>query len=93
VLVDGALAIEGAAGPDGRFSFTLPKSLAAGERKLRVQTPRASAEADVNVGAPAPPADGPYRASSDSLGWRLDWLTPGGGPQTTLLIGAAAPRG
>lgn len=93
VMVDGVLAIEGAAGPDGRFSLTLPKPLAKGPRRLQAVTPRASAEADVAVDSPSPPADGPYRAAAAADGWRLDWLTPGGGPQTTFLIGAAAPKG
>ncbi len=93
VMVDGALAIEGAAGADGRFSLTLPKPLAKGPRKMQALTPKASAaEANVDVAAPTPPSDGPYQAVVEPAGWRLDWLTPGGGPQTTLLIGAAAPQ-
>jgi len=93
VMVDGVMAIEGAAGPDGRFSLTLPKPLAAGPRKLQVVTQAGSAGAEVDVAPPRPPADGPFQAVAEPLGWRLEWLTPGGGPQTTLLIGAAVPKG
>lgn len=93
VMVDGGLAIEGAAGPDGRFSLTLPKPLAEGPRKLQVVTPAGSAGAEVDVAPPRPPAEGPFQAVAEPLGWRLEWLTPGGGPQTTLLIGAAVPPG
>jgi hypothetical protein len=43
------------------------------------------AEAEVAVTPPAPPKDAPYQAQVDPFGWRVDWVTPGGGAQTTLL--------
>jgi hypothetical protein len=85
VLVDGQAAIEGAAGPDGRFSLALPKPLPPGRHKLETLTPQAMAEAEVAVTPPAPPKDAPYQAQVDPFGWRVDWVTPGGGAQTTLL--------
>jgi hypothetical protein len=89
VLIDGQLAVEGLAGPNGRFSLTLPKPLAPGGRTLQVVTAKALAAASVTITAPAPPADAPYVASAQGGGWRIDWKTPGGGPQTTLLPGGA----
>ena len=85
LLVDGQPAIEGAAGPDGRFSLKLPKPLEPGAHRLQLLTPQAKVEATVPLTAPAPPADGPFRASSAPYGWRIDWVTDGGGAQATLI--------
>jgi hypothetical protein len=87
VTVDGQVAVEGAAGPDGRFSLTLPKPLGPGQRRLQVLTPQGAAEAEVAITPPAAPKDAPYTAAAEPFGWRVDWITPGGGPQTTLLLG------
>jgi hypothetical protein len=36
--------------------------------------------------SPAAPLDASaFRATLTASGWRIDWLTPGGGVQTTLL--------
>ena len=86
VLVDGQPSIEGAAGPDGRFSLTLPKPLPPGAHRLQALTPLAMAEAEVVMTPPAPPKDAPYQAQALPFGWRVDWITPGGGAQTTLLL-------
>ena len=86
VLVDDQPPAEGAAGPDGRFSLTLPKPLPAGRHRLQAQTPKALAGVEVALTAPALPRSGPYQAQAQSSGWRIDWITPGGGAQTTLLL-------
>jgi len=86
VLVDGQPSGEGAAGPDGRFSLTLPKPLSAGHHQLQAVTPQAMAETDVALTPPAPPRGAPYQAQAQPFGWRVDWITPGGGAQTTLLL-------
>jgi len=95
IMVDGQLAIEGAAGPDGRFSLTLPKPLTPGRRRLQVLMPQgptllATAETVIAVTPPAVPKTGSYQASSQPYGWRIDWTTAGGGAQTTLLPTAPA---
>jgi hypothetical protein len=87
VLVDDQPPVEGVAGPDGRFSLALPKPLPAGRHRLQALTPQAAAEADVAVTPPASPRDAPYLAHAEAFGWRVDWITPGGGAQTTLLLG------
>jgi len=86
VMVDGQPPIEGASGPDGRFSLTLPKPLQPGLHRLQAQTPKDQAEAQVTLTPPAPPKGGAYQAQAESYGWRVDWITPGGGAQTTLLL-------
>jgi hypothetical protein len=86
LLVDGQAVIEGAAGPDGRFSLTLPKPLAPGRHQLQALTPQATAEAAVVLTPPATPRGAPYQAQALPTGWRVDWITPGGGVQTTLFL-------
>jgi hypothetical protein len=86
VVVDDQPPAEGAAGPDGRFSLTLPKPLPAGRHRLQALTPQAQAQAEVAVTPPAPPSNAAYQAQTESFGWRVDWTTPGGGAQTTLLL-------
>lgn len=87
IAVDGMLAMDGASGPDGRFMLTLTKPLAPGAHTVQVSTPKGSAQIAVTAGPPTPPADGPYKAVQQGSDWRVDWLTPGGAPQTTWLIG------
>ena len=86
LLVDGQPSIDGAAGPDGRFSLTLPKPLPPGRHQLQASTPQAMAETEVAITAPTPPRNAPYQAQALPSGWRVDWITPGGGAQTTLLL-------
>lgn len=86
VTVDGQVAVEGAAGADGRFALTLPKPLPPGRHRLQALTPQATASADVAVTPPAPPKGAPFQAQAQPSGWRVDWITPGGGAQTTLLL-------
>jgi hypothetical protein len=85
VLVDDQPPIEGAAGPDGRFSLTLPKPLPPGRHRLQVMTPQATAGSEVAISPTAPPRGAPYHALAEPSGWRVDWITPGGGVQTTLF--------
>jgi hypothetical protein len=86
VMVDGQVAMEGTAGADGRFALTLSKPLSPGRHRLQASTPQAAAEADVAVTPPMPPKNAPYQAQAQPFGWRVDWITPGGGAQTTLLL-------
>ncbi|WP_395443792.1 hypothetical protein [Caulobacter sp. UC70_42] len=44
----------------------------------------------VAVSPAAPLVNGPVRADRTAAGWRVDWMTPGGGIQTTYLIGGAS---
>lgn len=84
--VDGRQAVEGRAGSDGRFAIALSQPVSAGPHEVRIFGDRA----DWAVGFDARPAaaltDGPFRVSAVARGLRVDWMTPGGGVQTTLVI-------
>lgn len=74
---------------EGRFFISLTDSLGPGVHDIQVAGDGGE-HAVVIATSPAPPLTrGPVRADLMSTGWRIDWMTPGGGVQTTLLIGAA----
>jgi hypothetical protein len=86
VVLDGAVADESTASATGRFSLALPKPLMAGRRSLQIVAPNgAEARADLEVG-PAAPFAGVMRALKHGSSWRIDWKTPAGGDQTTILF-------
>lgn len=92
VLVDGAGPVNGAAGGEGRFSLTLPNPLAPGVRRIQVLSPTGSAATQVRVAPAKAFFDVPYRAAREGSGWRIDWITPGGGAQSTVLLTGADER-
>ena len=76
--------------PGGRFTLSLTQPLASGDHTIQVAVE--GGEYLVRVGvSPAPPlTGGPLRAERLERGWRADWMTPGGGVQTTVLFGPGA---
>ena len=88
LVVDGASAGETRASDHGRFSINLG-ALKPGDHQARVEAADLSASAKFTVATPAPVAGLPYRGERTPVGWRIDWLTPGGGEQTTQIFDAA----
>ncbi len=90
VRIDGADRGGVRADPTGRFSLALDEPIATGPHTVDVVAggKRASVQLDVTPAAPMPAI--PLRAARTADGWRVDWTTPGGGLQTTLLF---APTG
>ncbi len=84
VAVDGEARGGEPADGAGRFTMGL-EPLSPGDHSLAVTQGAAHAQAVVSV-SPAAPLAGPFRAERTQTGWRIDWLTPGGGIQTTLLV-------
>jgi hypothetical protein len=89
VRVDRATRGEGKIGEDGRFSISLDQPLAEGAHTIQVAGEGGEQQVVVEVSPPLPPTDGPVRSTLTAMGWRVDWMTPGGGLQTTQLLGAA----
>lgn len=91
---DVAIAIDGvqrqtATDADGRFILTLNEPLPAGDHHVEAVQGAARVGAELPVSPAAPPAPGPFRAERTAFGWRIDWMTPGGGVQTTLMFEAS----
>jgi len=84
--VDGVRRGRGGAGPDGLFSVALDEPLSFDDHQMAIVDGARRAEARPRLTAPQPLSGGPYRATEAPGGWRIDWMTPGGGLQTTLLL-------
>jgi len=76
----------------GAFSLPLNEPLAVGAHSLRVQGAGLSADIEATISAAEPIADPPFHAVATSNGWRIDWMTPAGGLQTTVLFETGEPR-
>jgi hypothetical protein len=87
--LDGAPAGEARVNDRGRFSISLSTSIRPGDHQARVDCLDQSAGAKFTVDPPKPVSGLPYRGERTGAGWRVDWLTPGGGEQTTLIFDMA----
>jgi hypothetical protein len=84
--VDGAPRATTRADTQGRFSMALDEPPFVGGHDLVVVSGASQAEVTAPTSqTPARPA--PFEASPSDGGWRIDWMTPGGGAQTTLVLG------
>jgi hypothetical protein len=71
----------------GRFMLALGEPLKSGRHSLAANAGAERAEVSLAV-SPAPmPSPPPFAAAPVAGGWRIDWLTPGGGVQSTVLFG------
>ncbi len=86
VWVDGERRARGQAAADGVFSLAPNEPLTLTEHGFEVVdgSRRAAVRAALSLAAPL--SRGPYRSDRTPSGWRIDWMTPGGGLQTTLLL-------
>lgn len=89
VRVDRATRGEGKVGDDGRFSISLDQPLTVGTHAIQVAGEGGEQQVAVDIGPPTPPTAGPAFSTLTAAGWRVDWMTPGGGLQTTQLLGPA----
>ena len=89
LFVDGAAAGEARVNDRGRFSISLTSSLKPGDHEVRVDCADQSVTAKFTLDHPRTISGLPYHGERTPVGWRIDWLTPGGGEQTTLIFDAA----
>lgn len=74
---------------EGRFNISLTDALAPGVHDIQVAGEGGETAVAVAISPAAPLVYGPVRADRTASGWRVDWMTPGGGIQTTYLIGGS----
>ncbi len=89
LAVDGVLRGRVAADVDGRYVFDLDEPLAPGAHRLEAVGLKARSVAEAQLEPPQPLTSGPFAADRRADGWRIEWVTPGGGVQTTLLFDRA----
>jgi hypothetical protein len=70
----------------GRFTLSLSEPLSAGAHDFELVSPSGSIRFSAQIAGPAPLTGTPYAAQRQGAGWRIDWMTPGGGEQTTLIL-------
>jgi hypothetical protein len=89
VRVDRTPRAVGQAGDDGRFILSLSEPLAPGPHDIQVSGEGGEQRITVETSPAARLIDGPVRAQRLENAWRVDWMTPGGGVQTTFLMHSA----
>ena len=86
VSVDGAYVGNDHADSGGRFAVPLPQVLRAGPHTLQAQTPSGGAVVALDATPARATITSIYTAARSGRAWRIDWVTPAGGVQTTLLF-------
>ncbi len=79
---------ESRADASGHYDVSLgsPEPIRPGAHQVQIFGDGFSDSALVQVSPAAPLAQGPLRSQLTSAGLRVDWMTPGGGEQSTLLL-------
>jgi hypothetical protein len=89
ITLDGADAGEGRANAQGIFTVPLSRTLAPSAHTLTATSALGSASAAFEASPASAIARPPFTASRAASSWRIDWMTPGGGVQTTVLFDPA----
>lgn len=89
--LDGRLTLQGRADAAGRYDASLPgpgssTAIRPGSHQLEVSGDGFSDMVTFETAPPAPLAQGPVRSQLTDAGLRVDWMTPGGGVQSTILV-------
>jgi len=84
--IDGRKLGEDRIDSDGRFDIPLSGPAPPGVHGLKVFGESIDAAVQLDM-SPAPPlTTGPFRITEEPAGLRVDWITPGGGVQTTHVL-------
>ena len=85
VRIDGREAAQGKTA-DGRYAISLPSPLTPGGHRLEVFGEGFTQAVMLQISAAQPLVAGPVRTENLAAGLRADWMTPGGGVQSTILV-------
>lgn len=86
VHIDGRQTADGRADSAGRYAIALTQPLPPGAHQVDVFGDATENSVTVDATSAPPLASGPFRAVQVGSGLRVDWMTPGGGAQSTLLL-------
>lgn len=84
--LDGRQMAEGRTDAQGRYSISITQTIPRGDHVLEVSGDAFSDRATVAITPSGPLVVGPMRLQVTKGGLRVDWLTPGGGLQSTILL-------
>lgn len=91
VRIDGRpVTTNGRADAEGRFSLPFGAPVPPGPHRIEIQGEGFGLAAAIDATPGPAPARGAFQLTPTPYGPRIDWLTPGGGVQSTLLIEPAA---
>lgn len=83
--VDGRRVAEGRADETGQVTLPLTEPLGPGAHDVKLFGENLDSRLRFDAGAAAPLTTGPFRIQASPGGLRVDWMTPGGGVQSTIL--------
>lgn len=86
VYLDRKRVAEGRADAAGRYGVALPQTVAEGAHRVEASGANFASVTAFERTAAAALTTGPLRAAPSPGGLRVDWLTPGGGTQTTVIV-------
>lgn len=86
IHIDGDQTAEGRADAQGRYAVALAQPISAGTHQIDVFGDAAENSVSIDARPAAPISSGPFRAAAVTGALRIDWMTPGGGVQSTLLL-------
>lgn len=86
IHIDGDQTAEGRADAEGRYAIAVPKPISPGAHLIDVFGDAADNAITIDARPAAPISSGPFRSSAVPGALRIDWMTPGGGVQSTLLL-------
>jgi hypothetical protein len=89
--VDGVERGQTVADRNGRFTLSLNEPLDPGAHAFDLTGALGETQFQVSIDAPAALAKGPFTWARQGHAWRVDWLSPGGGEQTTLVFDTPGP--
>lgn len=83
--IDGRRVAEGRADETGEVSLSLSEPLGPGSHDVKLFGDGLDSRLRFSADAAAPLTAGPFRIQGSPGGLRVDWMTPGGGVQSTIL--------